>query len=51
MEIKPISLKDANNFDYINSYTKLTVMYQEVEYLVYVLTDPVTIKGFSQSFS
>jgi hypothetical protein len=45
------SIKDANNFDYINSYTKSIQLINNVEYLVYILTDPVTIVGFKQIFS
>ena len=45
------SIKDANNFDYINSYTKTTLSYDSVDYYVYILTDPVTITGFKQIFN
>ena len=46
------AIKDANNFEYINSYTKTTIVYDEVEYYVYVLTDAVTVEGgFKQIFS
>jgi hypothetical protein len=45
------SIKDANNFDYINSYTRLTLSYNGVDYYVYILTDPVTITGFKQIFN
>ena len=45
------SIKDANNFDYINSYTRTTLSYNGVDYYVYVLTDPVTITGFKQIFN
>lgn len=46
------SIKDANNFEYINSYTFTTVEYDDVLYNVYVLTDAVTIEGsFKQIFS
>ena len=45
------SIKDANNFDYINSYTRTTLSYNGVDYYVYILTDPVTITGFKQIFN
>ena len=45
------SLKDANNFDYINSYTLSTKDFNGVTYNIYILTDPVTISGFKQIFS
>lgn len=45
------SIKDANNFDYINSYTRSTLSYNGVDYHVYILTDPVTITGFKQIFN
>lgn len=45
------SIKDANNFDYINSYTRTTLTYDGVDYYVYILTDPVTITGFKQIFN
>ena len=45
------SIKDANNFDYINSYTRSTISYNGVDYYVYILTDPVTITGFKQIFN
>jgi hypothetical protein len=46
------SIKDANNFEYINSYTFTTIKYDNVLYNVYVLTDAVTVEGgFKQIFS
>ena len=45
------SIKDANNFEYINSYTKSKINFNDIEYLVYILTDPVSISGFKQIFS
>ena len=46
------SIKDTNNFEYINSYTFTTIEYDDVLYNVYVLTDAVTIEGnFKQIFS
>lgn len=45
------SIKDANNFDYINSYTRSTLSYNGIDYYVYILTDPVTITGFKQIFN
>ena len=45
------SIKDSNNFDYINSYTRSTATFNGVEYYVYILTDPVTINNFKQIFN
>lgn len=45
------SIKDANNFDYINSYTLSSMNYNNVDYYVYILTDPVTITDFKQIFN
>ena len=45
------SIKDSNNFDYINSYTLTKMTYNDVEYNIYILTDPVTITGFKQIFN
>ena len=45
------SIKDVNNFDYINSYTLTTSTYSGVEYYIYILTDPVTITNFKQIFN
>ena len=45
------SIKDANGFDYINSYTLSNTMINDVEYNVYILTDPVTITGFKQIYN
>ena len=45
------SIKDANNFEYLNSYTKSTVMIDGTNYNVYVLTDPVTISGAKQIYA
>lgn len=46
------SIKDANGFEYINSYTFTTIEYDDILYNVYVLTDAVTIEGsFKQIFS
>lgn len=41
------SIKDANNFEYISSYTKTTVG----DYVVYTLTDSVTASGFKQVYA
>ena len=48
---KLTSIKDANNFDYINSYTLSEMTYNGVDYYVYILTDEVSINGFKQIFS
>lgn len=45
------SIKDANGFDYINSYTLSNLTVNDVEYNVYILTDPVTITGFKQIYN
>ena len=45
------SIKDSNNFEYINSYTRNEMTYNNVDYYVYILTDPVTITNFKQIFS
>lgn len=44
------SIKDANNFEYINSYTRAEMTYNGVVYYVYLLTDPVTITNFKQVY-
>lgn len=44
------SIKDANNFDYINSYSKTTSTVDGIEYFIYILIDPVTISDFKQEF-
>lgn len=48
---KLTSIKDANNFDYINSYTLSEMTYNGISYYVYILTDEVTISGFKQIFN
>lgn len=45
------SIKDANNFEYIGSYTKTTVTVSGTAYNVYTLTDPVTAASFKQIFA
>lgn len=45
------SIKDGNNFEYINSYTKTNVTVDGVSYNVYTLTDPVTATGFKQVYA
>lgn len=45
------SIKDGNGFEYIDSYTKEHVIYNGIDYLVYILTDAVTISDFKQVFS
>ena len=44
------SIKDANNFEYLASYTKTNVTVDGVSYNVYTLTDPVTATGFKQVY-
>ena len=45
------SIKDANNFDYINSYTRTEETINDIAYYVYTLTDPMTITGFKQIYA
>lgn len=47
------SIKDINNFEYINSYTFSVITYDEVSYNLYIMTDSVTVSGsgFKQVFS
>ena len=45
------SIKDANNFEYLASYTKTTVTVDGVDYNVYTLTDAVTATGFKQVYA
>lgn len=45
------SIKDGNNFEYINSYTKTNVTVDDVSYNVYTLTDSVTASGFKQIYA
>ena len=46
------SIKDINNFDYINSYTLSVITYNDIVYNVYVLTDATSMDvGFKQVFS
>lgn len=45
------SIKDANNFDYINSYTRTEETINGIDYYVYTLTDPMSITGFKQIYS
>lgn len=45
------SIKDSNNFDYINSYTLTKMTYNDIQYNVYILTDEVTISSFKQIFN
>lgn len=48
---KIVSIKDANNFDYINSYTMTTLTISGVSYYVYTLTNSTTITDAKQIFS
>ena len=45
------AIKDANNFEYLQSYTRSEVTVWDETYYVYVLTDPVTIDTFKQIYS
>lgn len=44
------SIKDANNFDYINSYTRSELEINNETYYVYVLTSPTSITTFKQIY-
>lgn len=43
-------IKDDNNFEYIDSFTKSTITMNGELYNVYVLTDPVTVSNFIWKF-
>lgn len=45
------SIKDQNNFEYMSSYTKITLIINEESYNVYYLTDKVTASGFKQIYA
>lgn len=45
------AIKDANNFEYINSYTRSELTVWDETYYVYVLTDATTIDNFKQIYS
>ena len=45
------AIKDANNFEYLGSYTRSELQVWDEVYYIYVLTDPVTIDGFKQIYS
>lgn len=45
------SIKDANNFEYLGSYTKTTMLINSENYVVYILTDPITVSGFKQIYA
>ena len=45
------TIKDANNFEYLQSYTRSEVTVWNETYYVYILTDPVTIDTFKQIYS
>lgn len=44
------SIKDANNFDYINSYNRTEETINNIVYYVYTMKDPTTVSGFTQLF-
>lgn len=47
-----VSIKDANNFEYLYSYTGSIIRYHDVDYRVYVMKDAVTVEGgFKQAFN
>ena len=45
------SIKDANNFDYLASYTRSEVQVNGENYYVYLLTNATTIDGFKQIYA
>lgn len=45
------SVKDGNGFDIKSSFTKSEIQIDEVDYLVYILTDTVTIENVKQIFA
>lgn len=45
------SIKDANNFEYLSSYTRSELTIWDETYYVYVLTDATTIDSFRQIYS
>lgn len=45
------SIKDANNFDYLGSYTRSELEINEETYYVYVLTSPTSITTFKQIYA
>ena len=45
------SIKDANNFEYIGSYTKTNLVINSENYNVYVLTSPSSVTGAKQIYA
>jgi len=45
------AIKDANNFDYINSYTRSEITVWDETYYIYILADATTINNFKQIYS
>lgn len=45
------SIKDANNFEYLGSYTRSEMQVNGEVYYVYLLTDPVSITLFKQIYA
>lgn len=45
------SIKDGNNFEYINSYTKSTVTVNWISYNCYLMTDATGVTGFKQIYA
>lgn len=45
------SIKDANGFEYIQDYTKNTILFNGVSYNVYTKITPTVITGFKQIYS
>lgn len=49
---KLTSIKDGNNFEYINSYTLYpNCKVEDTPYFVYILTDPTTVNDIKQIYS
>lgn len=45
------TIKDKNNFEYINSFTRTTMTINSEDYYVYILTDAVTAVNFTWYFN
>lgn len=46
-----LSIKDQNNFEYISSYTKVTMVINNEDYNVYYRSNKITATGLKQIFS
>ena len=45
------SIKDANGYEYINSFTRTTVNVNGEDYYVYLLTDASSVSDFRLNFN